>query len=83
MSPCACRRAIKRLHGFERKRKSKNTHPSASLALAMLDDDDKPEPVRFPVVVTVNGVRVEVVLMLRPGATVTQERAAPEPPKSP
>jgi hypothetical protein len=49
----------------------------------MPDDDDKPEPVRFPVVVTVNGVRVEVVLMLRPGATVTQERPAPEPPKSP
>ena len=42
-----------------------------------MPDADKPEPVRFPVVVTVNGVRVEVVLMLRPGTTVTRE----EPPR--
>jgi hypothetical protein len=33
--------------------------------------DDAPEQIRFPVVVLVNGVRVEVVLMLRPGTTVT------------
>jgi hypothetical protein len=52
----------------------------------MPDDDDKPEPVRFPVVVTVDNVRVEVVLLLKPGTTVTQERpasATPIPPKSP
>jgi hypothetical protein len=40
MCPCACRRAIKQLHGFERKRKSKNTPPSVTLADDMPDDDD-------------------------------------------
>jgi len=34
-------------------------------------DDDKPAPIEFPVVVTVNRVKVEVVLMLRPGVAVT------------
>jgi hypothetical protein len=42
-------------------------------------DDAKPEPVPFPVDVTVNGVRV-VTLMLRPGTTVT---AAPLTVESP
>jgi hypothetical protein len=37
----------------------------------MPDDDAKPEPVRFPVVVEVNHVKVEVVLLLRPGTAVT------------
>jgi hypothetical protein len=34
-------------------------------------DDAKPKPVPFPVDATVNGVRVVVTLMLRPGTTVT------------
>jgi hypothetical protein len=44
------------------------------------------DQIKFPVVVTVNNVRVEVVLLLKPGTTVTQERpasATPIPPKSP
>lgn len=36
--------------------------------------DDKPEPVRFPVVVEVNRVKVEVVLLLKPGTAVSVER---------
>jgi hypothetical protein len=36
-----------------------------------MPDDDKPEPVKFPVVVEVNGVKVEVVLLLKPGTAVT------------
>ncbi len=32
---------------------------------------DTPEPVKFPVVVEVNGVKVEVTLLLKPGTTVT------------
>jgi hypothetical protein len=40
-------------------------------------DSDKPRP--FPVEVTVNGVRVTVTLMLKPGVTVVLER---EPPAS-
>ncbi len=47
--------------------------------------DDKPAPVRFPVVVEVNRVKVEVVLMLRPGTVVTVAEtnvtAEPEPPR--
>jgi hypothetical protein len=42
-----------------------------------MPDDPKPEPVRFPVVVEVNGVKVEVVLILRPGTVVEREREAP------
>jgi hypothetical protein len=44
-----------------------------------MPDDPKPapEPVRFPVVVEVNGVKVEVVLILRPGTTVTVETPPP------
>ena len=34
-------------------------------------DYDRPVPNEFPVVVTVNRVKVEVVLMLRPGVAVT------------
>jgi len=36
-------------------------------------DDARREPVPFPVEVTVNGVRVTVTLMLKPGTTVTVE----------
>ena len=42
----------------------------------MPDDADKAAPVRFPVTVEVNGVKVEVVLLLRPGTTVERERPA-------
>jgi hypothetical protein len=41
------------------------------------DDPPKPEPIRFPVVVEANGVRVEVILLLRPGTVV---EAAKQPP---
>jgi hypothetical protein len=34
-------------------------------------DDNKPEPISFPVEVTVNGVKVAVTLMLKPGTTVS------------
>lgn len=34
-------------------------------------DDNKPEPIPFPVEVTVNGVKVTVTLMLKPGTTVS------------
>ena len=34
-------------------------------------DDNKPAAIRFPVEVTVNGVRVTVTLMLKPGTTVS------------
>ena len=80
MCPCACRRAIKRLHGFQRKRKSKTPLPSVTLADAM-PDDAKPEPVKFPVVVEVNGVKVEVTLLLKSGTTVTvaETKATTEP----
>jgi hypothetical protein len=47
-------------------------------------DDAKPEPVEFPVTVTVNGVRVEVVLLLKPGTSVevveTKTTTEPESP---
>jgi hypothetical protein len=36
-----------------------------------MPDDAKPEPIPFPVEVTVNGVRVTVTLMLKPGTAVT------------
>jgi len=36
-----------------------------------MTDDAKPEPVKFPVVVEVNGVKVEVTLLLKPGTAVT------------
>ena len=44
--------------------------------------ETKPEAVAFPVEVTVNGVRVTVTLMLRPGVTVVREPDDPEPPKA-
>jgi hypothetical protein len=51
----------------------------------MPDDDDKPAPVRFPVVVEVNRVKVEVILLLKPGTVVsvasTKTTTAPEPPR--
>jgi hypothetical protein len=47
----------------------------------MPDDTKRDEPVPFPVEVTVNGVKVTVALMLKPGTTVTSEQKA-EPPKS-
>jgi hypothetical protein len=34
---------------------------------------EKPEPVPFPVEVTVNGVKVTVTLMLKPGTAATVE----------
>ena len=34
-------------------------------------DDKKTEPIPFPVEVTVNGVKVTVTLMLKPGTTVS------------
>jgi len=37
----------------------------------MADDDKKTEPIPFPVEVTVNGVKVTVTLMLKPGTTVS------------
>ena len=46
-------------------------------------DTDKPETVKFPVVVEVNGVKVEVTLLLKPGTTValaeTTTTTAPKP----
>jgi hypothetical protein len=42
------------------------------------------KPVRFPVVVEVNGVKVEIVLLLKPGTAVTvaetKTTTEPEPP---
>jgi ribosomal protein S4 len=34
-------------------------------------DDKKQEPIPFPVEMTVNGVKVTVTLMLKPGTTVS------------
>ena len=34
-------------------------------------DDNKPAAIRFPVEVTVNGVKATVTLMLKPGTTVS------------
>ena len=42
----------------------------------MPDDTKRDEPVPFPVEVTVNGVKVTVTLMLKPGTTVTSEQKA-------
>ena len=47
----------------------------------MPDDTKSEEAVPFPVEVTVNGVKVTVTLMLKPGTTVTSEQK-PESPKS-
>jgi hypothetical protein len=47
-----------------------------------MPDDTKPtNRCPFPVEVTVNGVKVTVTLMLKPGTTVTYKQE-PEPPKS-
>jgi hypothetical protein len=46
--------------------------------------DDKQEPVLFPIEVRVGRVKVEVVLLLRPGTTVSVQQTTvttdPEPP---
>jgi hypothetical protein len=47
----------------------------------MPDDTKRDKPGPFPVGVTVNGVKVTVTLMLKPGTTVTLPQK-PEPPKS-
>ncbi|MGA9320897.1 MAG: hypothetical protein WBW06_07560 [Xanthobacteraceae bacterium] len=52
-----------------------------------MPDDAKPEQVLFPVEVTVNGVRVTVTLMLKPGTTVSVEESKittnePPPPET-
>jgi hypothetical protein len=47
----------------------------------MPDETKRDEPVPFPVAVTVNGVKVTVTLMLKPGTTVTSEQRL-APPKS-
>ena len=47
----------------------------------MSDEKKADEGVPFQVEVTVNGVKVTVTLMLKPGTTVTREQDA-EPPKS-
>jgi hypothetical protein len=39
---------------------------------------DKPEPVEFPVEVAINGIKVTVTLLLRPGTTVSVEKK-PDP----
>jgi hypothetical protein len=71
MCPFACRRSGQRHCGFELKRKRDFRPPSSARLPAAMPDDKKPEPVPFPVEVTVNGVRVTVTLMLKPGTTVT------------
>jgi len=55
--------------------------PQSWVTRSMPDDTKPDEPVPFPVEVTVNGVKVTVTLMLKPGTTVVRERK-PEPPKS-
>jgi len=55
--------------------------PFLARLFCMPDDTKRDEPVPFPVEVTVNGVKVTVTLMLKPGTTVTLEQK-PEPPKS-
>jgi hypothetical protein len=45
--------------------------PSVCAKLARMTDDEKTEPIPFPVEVTVNGVKVTVTLMLKPGTTVS------------
>ena len=55
--------------------------PFPATLFCMPDDTKRDEPAPFPVEVTVNGVKVTVTLMLKPGTTVTSEQK-PEPPKS-
>lgn len=47
-------------------------------AAAQEPRNDEPEPVEFPVEVTINGIKVTVTLLLRPGTTVSVEKK-PEP----
>lgn len=44
-----------------------------------MTDNAKPEPVPFPIEVTVNGVRVTVTLMLKPGTAVAVDEPKTEP----
>jgi hypothetical protein len=46
-------------------------------------DDAKREPVPFPVEVTVDGVRVTVTLMLKPGTAVTSRKQKPRQSRNP
>jgi hypothetical protein len=54
--------------------------PFSCYTFCMPDDTETVVQVPFPVEVTVNGVKVTVTLLLKPGTTVTLEQ--PEPPKS-
>jgi hypothetical protein len=61
---------------------SRGSAPSSARLTGAMPDDKKPEQVPFPVEVTVNGVRVTVTLMLKPGTTVTvAETTISDPPK--
>lgn len=55
--------------------------PCCCYAWAMADDP-KPEPIKFPVTVEVNGVKVEIVLLLRPATAVTIEKEPDNQPDS-
>ena len=44
------------------------------------DETSAASSIEFPVTVTVNGIKVEVVLLLRPGTQVAIKHADPEPP---
>lgn len=46
----------------------------------MPDAPPRPEPIEFPVTVTVNGVKVEVILLLRPGTEVAVKQTDAKPP---
>jgi hypothetical protein len=50
---------------------------SVSATLTRMADDIEPEPIPFPVEVTVNGVKVRVTLMLKPGTTVSVAEKEP------
>ena len=56
--------------------------PFLARLFCMPDDTKRDEPVPFPVEVTVNGVKVTVTLMLKPGTTVTQEARIAKPGRS-
>jgi len=59
-------------------------HAGASFCYARRTADEQ-KPVRFPVVVEVNRVKVEVTLLLKPGTAVTvaetKPTTEPEPPR--
>ena len=73
---------------FNREKETDFSAPSSATLADAMPDDPKPEPqpVRFPVVVNVNGVKVEVVLLLKPGTAVTVEgtkTTTEQPPSEP